>query len=203
MPDGPPEQLQVGPLERPVALDGGAEEPPDAGLRAPFERLGEREPAVLEPAGDGDPPGAVGPVPRMSIATASRSPKRGIAPQCARLREGRGADDDAGCAGGEERLDVAGAPDTSGRLNRRGPCARGEPADQLGPDAARPRAVEVDDVDQPGAGGGEALDEGGRVVGPRDHPLVVAAVEPHGLDAEDVDRGNQLQLLCCHVNVVL
>ncbi len=87
------------------------------------------------------------------------------------------------------------------------PARAGDRGDELGAHPARPRAVEVDQVDPPGAGGDPAAGERHGIVGALHDRVVVAAVQPHGFVAEHVDGGNHLdagtRTTCEHVSVLI
>ena len=90
-----------------------------------------------------------------------------------------------------------------------GAAAPATARDELGPDAARARAVEVDEVDaraRPPRRSARASATG--LAGALDDLVVVALVEPDGLLAEDVDGRDHLDRLLephrsmHHVNVL-
>ena len=184
----PSEQVEIRSSEGSVAVNGRTDETHHTRCRAALRRLrsghaGPSAPAVgkdmsgTDVYGDdetvGEPPGVVG--------------KRAWLPERPR------PDDDAGRAGLEELLRVLGrahAPRGLDASRRRG---AGEAPDELGARTARSRAVEIDDVHQPRAGADESFDKRDWISLARDDAAELATFEPHGLLAEQVDRGNDLE----------
>ena len=74
----------------------------------------------------------------------------------------------------------------------RGRGGVGDGADELGPDAARARAVEVDEVDARARRPRRSARERDRLARPLDDLVVVSLVEPHRALAEHVHGGDHL-----------
>ena len=85
---------------------------------------------------------------------------------------------------------VVEAADAPGGLH--GQADRGHEAHELGPHPPGAGAVEVDEVDPPGAGSGPAPRERRRIVRSLDHRVVVPLVEPHRFVAEHVHGWDHL-----------
>ena len=99
-------------------------------------------------------------------------------------------DDHAVGAGLEQRPCVLEAADAPGGLH--GQPGRGHGAHELGPHPAGTGAVQIDEVDSPGAGSRPAPGERRGITRSLDDRVVVPLVEPHRFLAEHVDGRDHL-----------
>ncbi len=158
-------------------------EPPDACLGTQLRCVFDMELGVVQPAGERQSS-----VPGVQRDDEPLAQRRGEPLERGRLGKGRRADDDARCPRGEERLCVGKRSDPARRLNRHGPCRRGQPSDELGTNLTAACAVEIDDVDENRVGARVPGDEAGGVSRLVRDAVEVAPLESHRLVGEDVDR---------------
>ena len=180
-------ELEVGPGERAVAVDRGAVDARHAGREAARDRVVEREPRALGPAGGADL--AVADVERDDEPLAERlDPRR-------RIRERGRADDDAVGARREQRrgvLDASGCRRRPGARRRGGSATARTSSGRTRPERAPSRSTRWI---APRARLGEAPRERDRLARPLDDVVVVALVQPHRALAEHVHGGDHLDRL--------
>ena len=184
--DDASQQLRVRPRERSVALDGGAVEAGDAGRGAALGRRLGMLAGTRRPAAHDD--GSVPHVERDHEPVAERLGERGRS----RLGQRGRADEHPGRAGREQRLGVGDGADAAARLDPRRRGRLRKAREERGGEQPGARAVEVDHVDERGAGGDELGDDERRIAAADRHVVVVALAEPHRLAAEDVDCGDHV-----------
>src|SRR5439155_16990267 len=119
-----------------------------------------------------------------------------------RLRERGCPDNDPRGACGEELVGVGRGADPAGCLQLRGSGRLGETGDDVWPDPAATRAVEVDDVNQSCTGGRESQHQFLRLP-PRRHAAEVTLLEPHRFLAEQIDSWKHLERSFCHVSMLI
>ena len=118
------------------------------------------------------------------------------------LRKRGGSDNDPRNACGEELLGVGRGADPAGRLQVRGSSRLGETGDDVWPDPGAAGAVEVDDMNQSRTRLRESPHQFLRMR-PRRHAAEVPLLEPHGLLAEQIDGGKNLECFFCHVSMLI
>jgi hypothetical protein len=105
------------------------------------------------------------------------------------LAHGCGSHHDGVRAGREEPFDLGLSPNPAGHLDLHiGPL--GQALNQSVVVTLAARGVKVDDMDSLGAGCGETVRHVDGVLRVNSGVCVIAALEPHALATEDVDRGN-------------
>lgn len=186
--DDLPEEDEVGPRERSVALHGRAEDPLDPGLAAAFDRLPYGELRLLRPAARDQAALA-----HVDCDEEPVTESRRVARKRLGRRPRSRAHDHTLRARAEERLGVGEGPDPPGCLHPGRASGRHEAPDHVGPTPPAPRPVQVDDVHGAGSGFGEPPRERARIALPYENPIERATLEAHGLLAEDVDRGHNLE----------
>ncbi len=184
------QELDVGPFERPVSLDRGAEESPHTGIAAMPD-------GVLRAEGGRSLP----PVDRnQSAADVYRDDE--LIPEFACIAcersvfcEGRRPDDDASRTRIQQLFRVCERTNPASGLDPSRARRCDDPSYELRSGPAGAGGAQVDEVNEFGAACDQPLDERERVALPVRDPPEVAALETNPLVAENVDRGNDVEVV--------
>lgn len=182
------QEIEIGPGEGSVTVDGRAEETRNACRTAAIDRFVDREPAAPFPAVGAHLPAAH--INRDHEPFAERFDK---ATEVA--FESRGADDHAGNPGGDEGQCVRRSAHPSAKLQRNWSDRLRQRTSELQRRATVPRGVEHDNVQERRHGSRKAAREVDGIAGLASDFFEVTALETHGAPVEHVDRGQQLQRL--------